>query len=164
MSVFETYQHAFEFNRGRTLSLLDRVEATADPQRCLAWRPGQGRAHVAWQLMHIGITEAIFAAERLATKEGRYRELWERFRGGSTPDNEIPTTAEIRAVLAGSREDLLSSLSQKNDSQLDQFAWEARDGRQLTLRNVLQIINWHEAHHQGQAHITLNLFSSSCSA
>lgn len=160
MSVFETYRQCYEFNRGRTLSVLDRIEQAADPQACLAWRPGQGRAHVAWQLMHIGITEAIFAAERLATKDGRYRELWDRFKGGSTPDEQIPSTAEIREVLAGGREDFLNTLAEKNETQLDELAWEAKDGRKLTLRVVLQIVSWHEAHHQGQAHLTLNLFDA----
>jgi len=160
MSVFETYLECYEFNRSRTLAVLDRIEKSSDPQQSLSWRPGPGRAHVAWQLMHIGITEAIFAAERLATKEGRYRDLWDRFRGGSTPDEQIPSVAEIREVLAGGRADLLDTIASKNASQLDELAFEAPDGRKLTLRVVLQIISWHEAHHQGQAHITLNLFDA----
>jgi len=160
MSIFETYQQCYEFNRGRTLAVLDRVEKSTDPLESLAWRPGQGRAHVAWQIMHIGITEAIFAAERLATKEGRYRELWDRFKGGSTPDDQIPSAAEIRDVLAAGREDLLATLAEKKESELNDVIWEAKDGRKLTLLSVLQIISWHEAHHQGQAHITLNLLEA----
>jgi len=160
MSTFETFRQAYEFNRARTLGVLERVEKTADPLACLAWRPGQGRAHVAWQLTHIGVTEAIFAAERLATKEGRFRPLWDRFKGGSTPDDRIPSAAEIRDVLAGGREDLLATLAEKTESQLDEVVWEMKDGRKLTLRGVLQIISWHEAHHQGQAHLTLNLFDA----
>ena len=160
MSVFEIYRQCYEFNRGRTLGLLDRIEKAADPRQCLAWRPGQGRAHVAWQLMHIGITEEIFAAERLATKEARYRELWDRFRGGSSPDAQISSVAEIRDVLSAGREQLLTTLAEKTESQLGEIAWEASDGRRLTLLTVLQIISWHEAHHQGQAHITLNLYDA----
>ena len=30
--------------------------------------------------------------------------------------------------------------------------------RKLTVADVLHIIGWHEAHHQGQAHITFNLY------
>ncbi len=160
MSIFETYRQCYEFNRTRTLAILERVEGMADPQGCLAWRPGEGRAHVAWQLMHVGVTEAIFAAERLATKEGRHRELWDRFRGGSTPDDQIPSIAEIREVLASGREDLLSTLADKNEGELNELAWEAKDGRRLTLLTVMQIVSWHEAHHQGQAHLTLNLYDA----
>ncbi len=161
MSLIDTYQEQYEFNRGRTLGLLDRLEKMTDPQTALGWRPGAGRAHIGWQLMHIGVTEELFAVERLAKKTGRFQELWDRFKGGSTPDDKIPTVGQIRDVLAGGREDLLATLRDQDETKLDVFAWEARDGRRLTLRDTLQIISWHEAHHQGQAHITLNLFHAS---
>ncbi len=161
MSLFDTYQQIYEFNRGRTLGLLDRIEQMPDVQQVLGWRPGTGRAHIGWQLMHIGVTEEIFAAERLATKEGRYQSLWDRFKGGSTPDDDVPSVEQIREVLAGGREDLLVTLHEQDEARLDEVVWEARDGRRLSLRSTLQIINWHETHHQGQAHITLNLYTAS---
>ena len=40
-------------SRRRTLELLDAVGASAAPAVVLGWRPGPGRAHLAWQLMHI---------------------------------------------------------------------------------------------------------------
>ena len=160
MNAFDLFQQQFEFNRGRTLGLLDRIAQLPDPQAVLGWRPAAGRAHLAWQLMHIGVTEELFAAERLASKEGRFRELWDRFKGGSTPDDDIPTVAQIRDVLAGGREDLLATLREQDEAKLDEIVWEARDGRRLSLRATLQIISWHEAHHQGQAHITLNLYTA----
>lgn len=160
MSVIETYLQQFEFNRARTLGLLEKVEQESDVWNCLGWRPRPGRAHIAWQLMHIGVTEELFAAERLASQPGRFRELWERFKGGSTPDEQIPSTQEIRQVLAGGREDLVATLGTFNDQKLGEIVWEARDGRRLTLQQVLQIISWHEAHHQGQAHITFNLYKA----
>ena len=110
--------------------------------------------------MHIGVTEELFAVERLANKEGRFRDLWSRFRGGSTPDDDVPSIAQIRDVLAGGRDDLLVTLGEQDPAKLDEVVWEAPDGRRLSLRNILQIISWHEAHHQGQAHITLNLYNS----
>ena len=51
--------------RERTLGLLNQIENTGDPMAVLAWRPGDQRAHIAWQLMHIGVTEELFATERL---------------------------------------------------------------------------------------------------
>lgn len=160
MSIFKSYEEQYEFNRGRTLGLLDRIEKMPDPQAVLGWRPGPGRAHIGWQLMHVGVTEELFAVERLAKKDGRFQELWDRFKGGSTPDDNIPTVAQIREVLAAGREDLLTTLNEQNEEKLDEIAWEARDGRRLTLRATMQIIGWHEAHHQGQAHITLNLYNA----
>ena len=160
MNVFDLFQQQYEFNRGRTLGLLDRIEKMPDPQAVLGWRPGTGRAHIAWQLTHVGVTEELFAVERLAKKEGRFRELWDRFKGGSTPDDNIPTVGQIREVLAGGREDLLATLNEQDEAKLDEIVWETRDGLRRTLRVTLQIIAWHEAHHQGQAHITLNLYNA----
>lgn len=161
MSLIDTYREQYEFNRSRTLGLLDRIEKMPDPQAVLSWRPDPGRAHLAWQLMHIGVAEELFAVERLAKKEGRFQELWDRFKGGSTPDDDIPTVRQIREVLAAGREDLLATLSEQDEAALDEVVWEAPDGRRLTLRVTLQILGWHEAHHQGQSHITLNLYNAS---
>ena len=152
MSLFDTYRDQYAFNRTRTLGLLDRIEKMTDAPSILGWCPGVGRAHIGWQLMHIGVTEELFAVERLANKEGR-------FRGGSTPDDDVPSIAQIRDVLAGGRDDLRVTLGEQDPAKLDEVVWEAPDGRRLSLRNILQIISWHEAHHQGQAHITLNLFN-----
>lgn len=152
---------ALAFNRPRTLGLLDKIEQEADPMKILGWRPGPGRAHIGWQLLHIGITEEIFATERLLPeKPGEWTDLWPRFRGGSTPDDNIPTPAVIREVLGGARERLLDTLRTFSD---DQLGWipPALAERKLTLLDVLHILAWHEPHHQGQAHITLNLYKTS---
>lgn len=148
------------FNRPRTLGLLDKIEQEPDPIKVLGWRPGPGRAHIGWQLLHIGITEEIFATERLLPeKPGQWLDLWPRFRGGSTPDDTIPTPSAIREVLGGARERLLDTLRTFSD---DQLSWipPALAQRQLTLQDVLHILAWHEPHHQGQAHITLNLYKA----
>ena len=161
MTLIDTYCKHYDFNRGRTLSLLEKIEQQTDSQAVLGWRPGEGRAHLAWQLTHIGVTECMFAAERLATKDGQHRELWSRFKGGSAPDDDIPSTEQIREVLADGRTDLLASLAKYEESQLEEIVWEAHDGRQLDLATVLHIISWHEPHHQGQGHLTFNLWNAS---
>ena len=160
MSIFEIMIETYQFNRTRTLSLLEKLEQEADPRQALGWRPGTGRAHAAWQLMHIGVTEEIFASERLAPdKPGSFTELWPRFRGGSTPDDDIPAPAQIRQVLADGRAHLFDTLSRFDEGDLGMVP-EALKQRNLTLRDVLHILHFHEAHHQGQAHITLNLFKA----
>ncbi len=88
MSVLATYFRAYEFNRGRTLALLEKIEQEPDPIRVLGWRPGPGRAHIAWQLMHVAITEELFGTERLAPpKQAGFAVLVPRFKGGSVPDD-----------------------------------------------------------------------------
>jgi hypothetical protein len=160
MNTFETLVRAYAFNRQRTLGLLEQIEQLGEPQKVLGWRPGPGRAHIGWQLMHIGITEEIFASERLAPdKAGSFLELWPRFRGGSTPDDDIPTPKEIRQVLSSGREHLLDTLGRFGEQHLGDIP-EALKQRNLTLLDVLHILSWHEAHHQGQSHITLNLYKA----
>jgi len=160
MSTLHSTLAAISFNRSRTLATLDRAVQDKEPQRVLGWRPGPGRAHVAWQLMHVAITEELFATERLVPgTTPAYADLVPRFRGGSTPDDEIPSADVIRRVLTESREHLLATLSRFGDKDLGTIP-EALKERKLMLVDVLHILMWHEAHHQGQAHITLNLWKA----
>jgi uncharacterized damage-inducible protein DinB len=160
MSTIEQLIKNLEFARVRTLGLFDSIEKEPDPQAVLAWRPGSGRAHIGWQLTHIAITEEIFATERLAPhKAAHWKELWPRFRGGSTPDDDVPSAAVIRGILSGAREHVLATLREIGDKRLDEIP-EALRERNLTIRDVLSLIPWHEAHHQGQAHLTFNLYKA----
>jgi uncharacterized damage-inducible protein DinB len=160
MTTIDVLTRSYALNRQRTLGLLSAVEQLADPSAALAWRPGPGRAHIGWQLMHIAVTEELFATERLAPhRPGQWTELWPRFRGGSTPDDDVPSADSIRSILAESRQRLLTTLGEYSDSRLAEIP-PALAERKLTVLDVLHIIGWHEAHHQGQAHITLNLFKA----
>jgi len=160
MSSIHSMIDAMGFFRPRTLATLDRIAQEKDPKKVLAWRPGPGRAHVAWQLMHIGITEELFATERLAPpSKPAWSDLVPRFKGGSTPDENIPSLDEIRRILDESRKHLLETLSKFRDTDLGMIP-EALKERKLTLLDVLHILPWHEAHHQGQTHITLNLYKA----
>ncbi len=158
MSVVDAVLPLYDFFRIRTLGLLESIEKEPNPTAVLGWRPGPARAHIAWQLMHIGITEELFATERLAPPlQPGFVELLPRFRGGSTPDDVIPSPDEIRAVLKTAREHLVATLRTFGDDRLGEIP-AALAARKLTIRDVLSILAWHEAHHQGQAHITLNLY------
>ena len=164
MSTIENAIRSLQFNRTRTLAALERAAQEPDPQRVLAWRPGPGRAHVAWQLMHVGITEELFATERLiAGAQPRFADLVPRFRGGSTPDEDIPPPETIFSVLSQTREHLLVTLGRFTDADLattpEALPQRLRD-QKFTLHDVLNLLSWHEAHHQGQSHITLNLYKA----
>lgn len=158
--TIQTYLQSYEFNRQRTLGLLDNIAKEPDPQAVLALRPGPGRAHIGWQLVHIAVTEEIFATERLAPEmPKRWQELWPRFRGGSTPDDDVPSLGQIREVLDGSRSDLVAALRDIREEQLGEIL-PAFAQRGWAIRDVLAVIGWHEAHHQGQAHLTFNLYKA----
>jgi uncharacterized damage-inducible protein DinB len=162
MSTFDTFRTACEFNRQRTLALLDKIAQLPDPERALAFRAGPGRAHIAWQLMHIAVTEDIFASERLAPHNaGRFSDLWPRFRGGSTPDDaDVPGVEQIRQALDQSRADLWATLAEYSESRLDEIPPSLAQ-RGWRVRDALNVLAWHEPHHHGQAHLTLNVFLAS---
>jgi uncharacterized damage-inducible protein DinB len=164
MSTIRILTKSLEFNRARTLATLEEIQKLPQPQAALAWRLGPARAHVAWQLMHIGITEELFATERLAPeKPGTWVELWPRFRGGSKPDDDIPTPETIRQILSESRQRLLETLATYSDERLGEIPPPLAQ-RKLTFLDVLHLLSWHESHHQGQAHSTLNSYKASAAA
>src|SRR5436305_4076274 len=120
MSSIEAAKSAWEFNRPRTLALLEKIEKEPDARKVLGWRPGKGRAHIAWQLMHIGITEELFATERLVVgAKPAFVDLIPRFKGGSTPDDDIPDAALIRRVLTESRAHVLKTIAGFSEQELD---------------------------------------------
>ena len=159
MSEVAVLLNLLEFARTRTLGTLDEVSRLPDPAAALRWQPGPGRAHLGWQLTHIGITEELTATERLNGTAPAYADLVPRFKVGSVPDQNVPDAATIRQILETSRAHLVETLSQIKDDELDSIRpWYQERG--WTLRRLMQILVWHESHHQGQAHLTLNLWKA----
>ena len=157
----DVFRMFLEFTRKKSLDTLDAIAKRPDAQAVLGWRPGPGRAHIAWQLMHVGITEELFATERLFGSTAGFADLIPRFKGGSTPDDNIPSADQIREVLNASRHHLLEGISRLTDADLARIPESGLlKDRGWTIAKALHVINWHEAHHQGQAHITLNLWKN----
>ncbi len=159
MSIIPIYLRSLEFGRTRTLMTLDEIAKQPDPQAVLGYRPGPGRAHLCWQLTHIAITEELFATERLFGQTPPHSDLVPRFKGGSTPDDEILPLETIRELLLDTRTQLISALSGFTDQDLDVIPDAFRE-RGWTLEHILKVLVWHEGHHQGQAHLTLNLWKN----
>ena len=159
MNYIETCLSQWDLNRTRTLAKLDEIAKMNEADAILGWRPGSGRAHIAWQMMHIGITEELFATERLIGTAPAFQDLLPRFRGGSIPDDNIPSIDRIRDVLDASRSHLRQTVSTFQDADLVIIP-PAMKERGLNIAQILQLLAWHEAHHQGQSHITLNLWKN----
>lgn len=159
MSTIAIYLRGMEFNRTRTLMTLDEVAKQADPQQVLGFRPGPGRAPIVWQFCHIGITEELFATERLFGRPPAFSELVPRFKGGSVPDDDTPELERVREVLLETRTHIVNSLAGFTDDDLGVIPDAFRE-RGWTLERILQVLCWHEAHHQGQAHLSLNLWKA----
>src|SRR2546423_3115901 len=109
-----------EFTRKKTLDTLDAIAKRPDAKAVLAWRPGPGRAHLAWQLMHIAATDDRHVTVRMKGGEPSDPELVRRFAGGSVPDDDVPQLAAIRAYLTERRAALVEHLKSLDESQLGQ--------------------------------------------
>lgn len=146
-----------EMARDKTLKLLASIEAQPNAQAILGWRPGPGRAHIGWQLMHIAATDDRHLHARMRGGEPREPELVKRFAGGSTPDDNVPALAQIRTYLDLRRAEML-----KEFDSLDESAFTTKPNEQApwTYYEWFQVLAWHEAHHHGQAHLTFNLYKA----
>ena len=157
MNAISVMLDSLEMCRTRTLITLEDIAKLPDSASVLGWRPGIGRAHIGWQLTHIGITEELTATERMLGTTPAFADLVPRFKFGSIPDDTIPNIDLIRQVLTESRQHLHHCFAGLSDNDLERIpAWYTERG--WNISRILQILIWHEAHHQGQAHITLNLW------
>jgi len=147
-----------EFIRGKTRGLVEALAALPDPAKALGWRPGPGRAHLAWQLMHVAATDDRHLNVRMKGGAAHSPELVRRFAGGSTPDDDIPPLADIITYITDRRADLLNHLRTLTDADM---AKKPNDAAQWPYGEWFQLLAWHEAHHHGQAHLTLNLYRAS---
>jgi hypothetical protein len=144
-----------DFSRQKTLVLVDTVAKETNLPAVLGWRPGPGRAHLAWQLMHIAATDDRHVHVRMTGGQPQEADYVRRFAGGSTPDDDIPTIEQIRTYLASQRQAVLTHLKSLDESMLDKKPIEQAP---WTYREWAKVLAWHEGHHQGQAHLTLNLY------
>ena len=156
MSIYTTTTiQQLNFNRNMTLKLLEEIAQSKDPQTALAHQPGPDRAHIGWQIMHIAITEELFASERLRDTSSDLTDWFPHFQKGSIAEDNLPTVDVIQSVMTQSRTNLIETISQITDDDLDLIP-DGLQERGWTNRMALQILCWHEAHHQGQAHLLFN--------
>jgi hypothetical protein len=146
-----------EFARKKTLDTLEAIAKRPDAKAVLGWQPGPGRAHIGWQLMHIGATDDRHLGVRMKGGDAANPEFVRRFAGGSTPDDNVPTADEIRRYLTERRTAMLDHFASLADADLSKKPNEAAPWNYETWAQVLL---WHESHHQGQAHLTFNLYKA----
>jgi hypothetical protein len=147
-------------SRRKVVELLDAIAGTPDPLAVLGWRPAPGRAHIAWQLMHIAATDDRHLNVRMRGGEPADAGLVRRFAGGSTPDDDIPGPDVIRRYLAERRDALLSHLRGLSTADLER---KPNDQAPWVYGEWFTVLAWHEGHHHGQAHLTYNLYRQACS-
>lgn len=148
-----------EFARARTLGLLSTIESSGqDVQKVLAWRPAQGRAHIAWQAMHCAATHDRYFNVRIKGGQPKDEALVTNFAGGSTPaDKNIPTLAEIRQKLNATFQDAVAIVRSFTPADLA-MVQDLPNNTKRSIGESVTLLIWHEAHHQGQMHLTWNLY------
>ena len=150
-----------ELVRQRLLGSLDGIEKSGqDVAKVLAWRPGPGRAHIAWQAMHCAATHDKYLnvmVKGLANATDPASVA--AFGGGSTPtDQNLPSLVAIRAALDKNYVAFREYLQ-----GLVPADWQRQVGppdRRRTIAEAAMLMAWHEAHHQGQIHLTWNLYKA----
>jgi hypothetical protein len=156
-----TLNASLDFARGRLLGTLDAIEKSGQPvQKVLAWRPGAGRAHIGWQAMHCAATHDRYLNVGLLQKSPKDEKLVKDFGGGSTPSDElVPDLASIRQRLQENLGALKSYVAGLSAADLDRKI-TGRDGKERSVGESLILLAWHEAHHQGQIHLTWNMYKA----
>jgi len=146
---------ALDFSRSRLLGILDTIEKSVpDYAQALAWRPGPGRAHMGWQAMHCAATHDKYLNVVLKGGKPHDEALVANFGGGSVPsDQAVPALGAIRAVLESNYAPFRAYVA---GLSADDLARKLASGR--TMGESIILLTWHEAHHQGQIHLTWNMY------
>ena len=147
-----------KYIRSRVIGFTKEIEATPYSQEALHWSMpfGKGRAHIAWQLMHCAATYDRYLNFRILNQEPKNPDLIKVYGNGSVPNSKIIITVK----------DILSALDISTQPYYDYFETLAPENIESkphetadkTHREILHLLNWHEASHMGQAQITWNAF------
>lgn len=155
----QTLVSTLDFARARLLGSLDAIEKSGEnPADVLVWRPAANRAHIAWQAMHCAATHDRYLNVHIkGLPSPTDPALVSGFAGGSTPaDDSKLTLADIRAALKRHYTALRDYIAPLTPEQLDTVI--GPPDRRRTIGEAMVLMAWHESHHQGQIHLTWNLY------
>jgi len=157
----QTLIAALDFSRNRLNGTIDAIEKSGqDAQKVLSWRPGPARAHIGWQLAHCAATHDRYLNRLLKGGEPEDPAYCDDFGGGSTPsDTNVPTIRAIREKLAKNFEQFKSYIAGLQPADLDRKV-TLPNGNTITVGEGALMMMWHEAHHQGQVHLTWNMYKA----
>jgi hypothetical protein len=161
----QTLLFGLDFARNRLIGTLDTIEKVAkekgiDVAQVLAWRPGPGRAHIGWQAMHCAATHDKYLNVALLGQPPKDEALVKNFGGGSTPsDQNVPALAAIRSALEGKLAALKQYVAGLDAAGLARMT-TAPNNMQRSVGESITLLTWHESHHQGQVHLTWNLYKA----
>jgi hypothetical protein len=157
----QTLISVLDFSRSRLLAIISTIEKSGqDVQKVLAWRPGPGRAHIGWQLMHCAATHDRYLNVAMLGGKPKDEAIIAGFAGGSTPsDTNVPTMDGIKSHLESTYADFRAYVGGLSSSDLLNRK-VGQPGKERVLGEAITLLAWHEAHHQGQVHLTWNLYKA----
>lgn len=157
----DTLIACLEFSHSRLLAILETIEKSGqDLNKVLAWRPGPGRAHIAWQAMHCAATHDAYLNVGLLKGSPKDAALVAGFSGGTTPsDDNVPSIGVIRDKLETAYSAFKNFVATQTPQSLEAKALSP-GGKERTVGESIILLAWHEAHHQGQIHLTWNLYKA----
>ena len=156
-----TLTSMMDFARARLVGTLDAIEKSGqNVHDVLLWRPGKGRAHMAWQAMHCAAShDRYYHTVALGLPNPSDPALVTAYAGGSTPSDTDPADlARIRATLQKHLTPFREFVSTRTPEQLDEMI--GPPDRRRKLGEAVVLLAWHESHHQGQMHLTWNLYKA----
>jgi hypothetical protein len=158
MSDLKTILATLDFTRERLLGSLDSIAKSGqDARKVVAWRPGPGRAHIAWQAMHCAATHDRYIHVRILGGSAADPALCDGFAGGSTPsDTDVPSLDTIYDKLSTHFSAFKQFLQTADLTKVTEFP---NNIKRTTAESAI-LLAWHEAHHQGQIHLTWNLYKA----
>lgn len=154
-----TLVSVMDFAHTRLLGSLDAIEKSGeDLATVLAWRPGAGRAHIGWQALHCAAThDKYFNVNIRGQAEPNDPKLVANYGGGSIQaDIPLPTLQQIRDVIQANFTALREFVATATPAQLEVVV--GPPDRQRKIGESIILLAWHESHHQGQIHLTWNLY------
>lgn len=155
----QTLLAMLDFAHARLLGSLDAIAAAHEkPEEILLWRPAENRAHIAWQALHCAATHDKYLNVNLKGHQTPSNpELVTRYGGGSVPSNEgQPTLQAIRTTVERNYAPLREFVASLSPADMQRMVGPA--DRQRKLGDAIVLLAWHYAHHQGQLHLTWNLY------
>ena len=155
----QTLVSMLDFAHARVLGSLDAIAASKEPpEEVLIWRPAKNRAHIAWQALHCAATNDKYLNVNIkGLPQPQTPDLVQRYGGGSVPSDEgQPTLSAIRAALQGSFSPLREYTAGLSPAETERVVGPA--DRQRRIGDSIILLAWHYAHHQGQLHLTWNMY------
>jgi hypothetical protein len=161
MTTIAVYQAQMEFNRTRTLTTLDDIAKQPNPAAILGWRPGPGRAQIAWQLMHVAVTEELFATERMIEgATAAYPDLVPASKGAARRTTTSPMSARFGRCSTDPGAHLMATLGKDSRTPTCQLSIRSSKIAAGHSPEMLQVLCWHMRAIIRGRRITYNLWKS----